>query len=163
MVRPRCLDHGQAGAPGVAALRPLWPLNVRVGENSPSLCPTMSSCTNTRRNLFPLWTSNVWPTNSGMIVHARAHVRMGCLDRFWFRICTLRNSFSSTYGPFFALRLMGFCSGAFYLLVRGRRRSEGGPSVRPLRGRTRCSRFGAAVGTCRTCVPQDQLLAVLPR
>src|SRR5204863_581973 len=46
-----------AGAPGVAALRPLWPRNMRVGENSPSLCPTMSSCTNTFRNLLPLWTS----------------------------------------------------------------------------------------------------------
>src|SRR5689334_19263086 len=99
--------YAGAGAPGVAALRPLWPRNVRVGLNSPSLCPTMSSCTNTRRNLFPLWTSNVWPTNSGMIVHARDHVRIGCLDRFWFRTCTLRYSFSSTNGPFFALRLMG--------------------------------------------------------
>ena len=42
----------------------------------------MSSCTNTFRNLLPLWTSNVWPTNSGMIVHARAQVLMGCLARF---------------------------------------------------------------------------------
>ena len=41
-------------APGPAAFMPLWPRNVRVGENSPSLCPTMSSCTNTFRNLFPL-------------------------------------------------------------------------------------------------------------
>src|SRR6185312_12958719 len=96
---PTC-QINQAGAPGVTALRPLWPRNVRVGENSPSLCPTMSSCTNTRRNLLPLWTSNVWPTNSGMIVQARAQVLMGCLARFSFSLETLRYSFSSTYGPF---------------------------------------------------------------
>jgi hypothetical protein len=42
------------GAPGAVALRPLWPRKIRVGENSPSLWPTMSSCTNTFRNLFPL-------------------------------------------------------------------------------------------------------------
>src|SRR5882762_3780337 len=96
----------QAGAPGVAALRPLWPLNMRVGENSPSLCPTMSSCTNTRMNLLPLCTSNVCPTNSGMIVQARAQVFMGCLARFSFSLETLRNSFSLTNGPFFALLLI---------------------------------------------------------
>src|SRR5438874_925353 len=28
----------------------------------------MSSCTNTLRNLLPLWTSKVWPTNSGVTV-----------------------------------------------------------------------------------------------
>src|ERR671913_262056 len=95
-----------AGAPGPAAFLPLWPRNVRVGENSPSLCPTMSSCTNTLRNLFPLWTSNVCPTNSGMIVHARAQVLMGCLARFSFSLETLRYSFSSTNGPFFELLLM---------------------------------------------------------
>src|SRR4051794_1547297 len=68
----------------------------------------MSSCTNTFRNLLPLWTSNVWPTNSGVIVHARAHVRIGCLARRSFSVVTLRNSFSSTYGPFFALLLIAF-------------------------------------------------------
>src|SRR5688572_16528709 len=77
-----------AGAPASAALRPLWPRKIRVGENSPSLCPTMSSCTNTRRNLLPLWTSNVCPTNSGMIVQARAHVRIGCLARFSLSLLT---------------------------------------------------------------------------
>src|SRR3954467_2241229 len=77
-----------AGAPGVVGLRPLWPRKVRVGENSPSLCPTMSSCTNTFRNLLPLCTSNVCPTNSGMIVQARAHVRIGCLARFSLSLLT---------------------------------------------------------------------------
>src|SRR4051812_32808650 len=60
--------------------------------------------------LFPLWTSKVWPTNSGMIVHARAQVLMGCLARFSLSLLTLRYSFSSTNGPFLALLLM------FYLL-----------------------------------------------
>src|SRR5438132_13987268 len=99
--------HYSYAAPGAAAaFLPLWPRKVRVGENSPSLCPTMSSCTNTRRNLLPLWTSNVCPTNSGMIVHARAHVLRGCLARFSFSFETFRYSFSSTNGPFFALLLM---------------------------------------------------------
>src|SRR5512132_3032764 len=66
----------------------------------------MSSCTNTRRNLFPLWTSNVWPTNSGMIVHARAQVLMTCLARFSLSFMTFANNFSLTKGPFFELRLI---------------------------------------------------------
>ena len=31
-----------------------WPLNWRVGENSPSLCPTMFSVTYTGTNFLPL-------------------------------------------------------------------------------------------------------------
>ena len=46
-------------------------------ENSPSLWPTMSSVTKTSVKLRPLWTWNVWPTNSGTMVQDRAHVRMG--------------------------------------------------------------------------------------
>src|SRR5688572_10128779 len=103
---PQASIPRHAGAPGTAALRPLWPRKVRVGENSPSLCPTMSSVTNTRRCLLPLCTSNVCPTNSGMIVHARAHVRMGCFARFSLSFDTFLYNFSSTYGPFFALLLM---------------------------------------------------------
>src|SRR5438477_8271187 len=41
-----------------------------------------------------------------MIVHARAQVFSGCLARFSFNLVTRRKSFSSTYGPFFALRLI---------------------------------------------------------
>src|SRR3954451_22761374 len=84
------IHHFLYGAPGPAAFLPLCPRNIRVGENSPNLCPTMSSCTNTRRNLFPLCTSNVCPTNSGMIVHARAQVFSGCFERFSFSRATLR-------------------------------------------------------------------------
>ena len=67
-------------------LRPAWPifsvaaftecpLNVRVGENSPSLCPTMFSVTYTGMNFFPLCTAIVWPTNSGRMVERRDQVR----------------------------------------------------------------------------------------
>ena len=51
------------------------PLNVRVGENSPSLCPTMFSVTYTGMNFFPLCTATVCPTNSGRMVDRRDHVR----------------------------------------------------------------------------------------
>ncbi len=39
---------------GSSFLTMVWPLKVRVNENSPSLCPTMSSVTNTRLNSLPL-------------------------------------------------------------------------------------------------------------
>ncbi len=39
----------------------------------------MSSVTNTFKCILPLWTMNVWPTNSGMIVQARAQVVIGSL------------------------------------------------------------------------------------
>ena len=48
-------------------------------RNSPSRWPTMSSVTNTFKCVLPLWTMNVWPTNSGMIVQARAQVVIGSL------------------------------------------------------------------------------------
>ena len=64
-----------AGAPGVVAaaafFSPVWPWNVRVGANSPSLWPTMFSVTNTGRNFLPLWTAKVSPTISGVIVERR--------------------------------------------------------------------------------------------
>src|SRR5215510_4436419 len=50
---------------------PLWPWNVRVSENSPSLCPTICSVMNTGMNLRPLWIANVRPTMSGMTVERR--------------------------------------------------------------------------------------------
>src|SRR5437016_5573948 len=48
---------GGAGAPAAAALErpPLCPLNTRVGANSPSLCPTISSVTYSFMNWRPLW------------------------------------------------------------------------------------------------------------
>src|ERR1019366_5289778 len=56
------------------AFAPVWPRKRRVGENSPSLWPTMFSVTYTGMNLLPLCTANVWPTKSGSTVLARDHV-----------------------------------------------------------------------------------------
>src|SRR5215210_6539773 len=57
-----------------SAFVPEWPLNVRVGANSPSLCPTMFSVTYTGTCRLPLCTPNVSPTKSGVIVERRDHV-----------------------------------------------------------------------------------------
>jgi hypothetical protein len=63
-------------SPVVRFVIPLWARNVRVGENSPSLCPTIFSVTYTGTNLLPLCTAIVCPTISGMIVERRDHVRI---------------------------------------------------------------------------------------
>src|SRR5690606_5078644 len=59
-----------------AFLSEVWPWKVRVGANSPSLCPTISSVTSTGMNLLPLCTPKVRPTNCGMIVERRDQVLM---------------------------------------------------------------------------------------
>src|SRR4030095_1574723 len=91
--------HGHS--PGVAALAVVWPRKMRVRANSPSLCPTISSVTNTRTNVFPLWTANVWPTKSGMIVDERLHVRSGSRWLWDFCARTRRQRRLSTCGSFF--------------------------------------------------------------
>lgn len=48
-----------------------------VGENSPSLCPTISSFISTSWYTLPLYTWNLSPTKLGNIVAERACVRMG--------------------------------------------------------------------------------------
>src|SRR5262249_42565611 len=58
---------------------PEWPRKVRVGANSPSLCPTICSVMNTGTCLRPSWTAIVCPTISGKTVDARDHVRTICL------------------------------------------------------------------------------------
>src|SRR5438046_1974248 len=58
-------------------LPPLCPRNMRVGENSPSLWPIMSSVTKHLMNWRPLWTRNVWPMNSGTTVQSRDQVLIG--------------------------------------------------------------------------------------
>ena len=54
-------------------------LKTRVGENSPSLWPTMFSVTYTETNALPLCTLNVWPIKSGVMVDRRDQVWMGFL------------------------------------------------------------------------------------
>src|SRR3990167_2989488 len=81
---------------------PPCPRKVRVGANSPSRCPTISSVTNTFMCCLPLWTMNVCPTNSGTMTHARAQVLTGCFSPLSFCFSTLWKSLGSTKGPFFS-------------------------------------------------------------
>src|SRR5262249_7307733 len=58
---------------------PEWPRKLRVGANSPSLCPTICSLMKTGTCLRPSWTAIVCPTISGKIVDVRDQVRTICL------------------------------------------------------------------------------------
>ena len=74
-----------AEAPGAAATAAfsalvVWPLNWRVGANSPSLWPTMFSVMYTGMNFFPLCTASVCPTISGITVERRDQVLMTFLS-----------------------------------------------------------------------------------
>src|SRR5713101_6828517 len=80
------------------------PLNVRVGENSPSLCPTMFSVMYTGMNFLPLWQASVCPTNSGRIVERRDQVLMTFFSFFTFIASTFFSRCVSTNGPFFTER-----------------------------------------------------------
>src|SRR5436309_1145259 len=112
-------------------LPPLCPLNVRVGENSPSLCPIMSSVTYVFRKRRPLWTRNVTPMNSGMIVQSRDQVLIGSRLPVRRLRSTLANNLSSTYGPFFSDRLISASSAilpeAMILETRWRSSSHDSP------------------------------------
>src|ERR1700712_5585833 len=83
---------------------PAWPLKVRVGANSPSLCPTIASLTNTGTCLRPSCTAIVWPTISGKIVDARDQVLTMVRWLAWFMASMRDISRSSTHGPFLLLR-----------------------------------------------------------
>src|SRR4051812_37930757 len=83
---------------------PAWPRKRRVGANSPSLCPTIDSDTNTGTCLRPSCTAIVWPTISGKIVEVRDQVLIICFCPLEF-IASMRDiRRSSTHGPFFELR-----------------------------------------------------------
>src|SRR5207249_10133130 len=63
LLHPGMLRHfappappGPAAAAAAALRPPECPLKIRVGANSPSLCPTMSSVTNSFMKFLPLWT-----------------------------------------------------------------------------------------------------------
>src|SRR5207248_5253308 len=96
---------GPLGAPGFTAfLSPVCPWKVRVGANSPSLCPTMFSVTKTGMNLRPLCTAKVCPTRSGRMVERRDRV---FTTFFWF--CRFMSStflirWRSMNGPFLTER-----------------------------------------------------------
>ena len=72
------------------------PLNFLVGENSPNLCPTIDSVTNTGKCSFPLCTSKVIPTISGVIVDLLAHVLMGLFSLVVFIFSTFSINLAST-------------------------------------------------------------------
>src|SRR5206468_4437015 len=79
---------------------PEWPRKIRVGANSPSLCPTIDSVTNTGTCLRPSCTAIVCPTISGKIVDVRDHVLTTRLSPDSFSCRTLCRSRSSANGPF---------------------------------------------------------------
>src|SRR5210317_723221 len=79
---------------------------MRVGANSPSLCPTMFSVTYTGMNLFPLCTAMVWPTKSGEITDLLDQVLITDFFPESFISRTRFSSLKSIKGPFFSERLM---------------------------------------------------------
>src|SRR6185369_17829556 len=88
-------------APGLAAFRsPECPWKVRVGANSPILCPTMFSVTNTGTNFLPWCTAKVRLTISGSTVERRDQVLMTFLDLVFCASSVLARTCLSTNGPF---------------------------------------------------------------
>src|SRR6266446_2339766 len=83
-----------------------WPLKVRVGENSPSLCPIICSVTYTGMNFLPLCTAMVWPIISGTIVERRDQVFTTFFSLRVFNPSTFSRRWPSTNGPFFSERAM---------------------------------------------------------
>src|SRR3972149_7153642 len=79
--------------------------NFFVGENSPSLCPTISSVTRTSRCVLPLYTPKRNPTISGEIWLERAHVFIiAAVDALL--PTSFSKSLGSIYGPFFSDRVL---------------------------------------------------------
>src|SRR6202048_3912188 len=95
---------GAAPAALSSAAFTAWPLNVRVGENSPSLCPIICSVTYTGMNFLPLCTAMVWPIISGTIVERRDQVFTTFFSLRVFRPSTFSRRWPSTKGPFFSER-----------------------------------------------------------
>src|SRR5208283_3742440 len=91
-------------------------LKVRVGENSPSLCPTIFSVTNTELKTFPLCTRKVCPTKSGVIIERRDQVLIGFFATPPLIFSIFSTSFTSTNGPFFSDLLIRHL--VFFLLFR---------------------------------------------
>src|SRR6201999_1072982 len=90
------------------SLPPECERKVRVGANSPSLCPTIDSEMNTGTCFLPSWTAIVWPTISGKIVEVRDQVLTIC---FLFaslsaEIRPIRRS--CTHGPFLVDRPIAY-------------------------------------------------------
>src|ERR1700730_10814846 len=95
---------GAAPAALSSAAFTAWPLKVRVGENSPSLCPIICSVTYTGMNFLPLCTAMVWPIISGTIVERRDQVFTTFFSLRVFRPSTFSRRWPSTNGPFLSER-----------------------------------------------------------
>ena len=117
-MRSRCQSPraGAASGPDLLLVAE-WPWKVRVGENSPSLWPTMFSVTKTGMNFRPLCTAKVWPTNSGRMVDRRDQV---LTTFFWLLPWCMSSIFFdevlSTKGPFLIERAI--CVLLYWLLRR---------------------------------------------
>src|SRR5207302_8757186 len=96
---------------------PACPRKSRVGANSPTLCPTIDSVTNTGTCLRPSWTAMVCPTISGKIVEVRDQVFSIRLSPEAFIASTRAIRRSSTNGPFLLERLIA-CLSLAYVLAR---------------------------------------------
>src|SRR5574343_865274 len=103
----------------LAFLSPGWPLNVRVSENSPSLCPTIWSVMYTGTCCLPLCTAMVRPMKSGRIMERRDQVFTGFLSLVATAFSTLAIRWWSTKGPFFRERAI-----SAYLLLLATRDNE---------------------------------------
>ena len=97
---------------------PACPRNVRVGANSPSLCPTMFSVMKSGTCLLPSCTAIVNPKKSGIIVDARDHVRTVVLEPLRLAASTFFANFSCTNGPFLVERDINSITSGFYGLGR---------------------------------------------
>src|SRR5690606_1276254 len=64
----------------------------------------MFSVTKTGTNLLPLWTANVWPTNSGKIVDRRDQVLITFFCPVRFSSSTFWRRWGSANGPFLSER-----------------------------------------------------------
>jgi len=85
---------------GVLSAFEVCPLKVRVGENSPNLCPTIFSVMNIGTCLLPLCTPIVSPTIMGKIVDARAQVFITAFSPERLRFSTFFSSLALMAGPF---------------------------------------------------------------
>src|SRR3979490_804151 len=104
----RVLRRLQVAATAASTLRsPECALKVRVGANSPSLCPTMFSVISTGTCWRPLCTAMVRPTISGTTGERRDQVLIGLRSLRGDATCTFLARCRSTNGPFFSER--GMC------------------------------------------------------
>src|SRR5215472_12785818 len=95
---------GAAPAAFSRAALTAWPLNERVGANSPNLWPIICSVTYTGMNFLPLCTAMVWPIISGTIVERRDHVFTTFFSLRVFSPSTFSRRWLSTNGPFLSER-----------------------------------------------------------